>query len=333
MKKLLFILGILISVTFSAQVLEEDNYDNYTSENIGDYTDGTTPGQGDMYLDGGSLSDYQIVETDEEHGKALQITGSGTTSSTGRTVYKSDLKDKWEQREPENNILAVSIDIYTSDYSSDRFIGSAIIDQNGHEIVGIYYDNSTRQPFIVSWVYAPTWEHFTNLNLFPDLKPTYFPENTWITLAYTYDHETGETNYYLNGDCFYTVPNPELPYYEGVPGLIPSRHEIRNVALPFSTTGDELAAIVDNYKIEAIKKDLGTEDLVSPNTSLTTIYPNPVKDVFRVKLSDKFGDSNVKVIITDFSGKIVKQFTANAESYDISDLTTGVYLVTFDNGS
>ncbi|MDR1876082.1 MAG: T9SS type A sorting domain-containing protein [Flavobacteriaceae bacterium] len=314
MRKNLFILGVLISVPFYAQVLESDDYESYTLGNVGT--------QGNHTLTSGTASNYQIIEKDTEHGKSLQVTGSGEAYNTRRTIYKSGLKEAWDAREQGNDILTVSIDFYTGSSSSQREAGSVILESGSNNVIaGILFNNSSGTLIVIT----PEDTHLSNSN-FPTV-----PKNTWITLAYTYNNNTGEIKYYLEGDRFYTFPTSQQ---QATNNLVPLRHEIRNTP-PYQSgyNSSELTAVVDNYKIEARAYNLGTEDLVSPNTSATTIYPNPVKDIFSVKLSDKFGDSNVKVTITDFSGKIVKQFTANAESYDISELTTGVYLVTFDNGT
>lgn len=59
------------------------------------------------------------------------------------------------------------------------------------------------------------------------------------------------------------------------------------------------------------------------------IYPNPVKDNLYIKSDLK---SNSKVSVIDMSGKLVKTFVGASESYDLSDLPKGTYMILIDNG-
>ncbi|WP_449399921.1 T9SS type A sorting domain-containing protein [Chryseobacterium wanjuense] len=58
------------------------------------------------------------------------------------------------------------------------------------------------------------------------------------------------------------------------------------------------------------------------------IYPNPVKDNFYIKSDIK---SNAKISVVDMSGKIVKTFTGKSQSYNLSDLPKGNYMILIDN--
>ncbi|MDR1876760.1 MAG: T9SS type A sorting domain-containing protein [Flavobacteriaceae bacterium] len=144
--------------------------------------------------------------------------------------------------------------------------------------------------------------------------------NTWYHVRAIFDVAGNRIDYYLNGASlgsrrFVTPTDKKLSFVK---------------FLHNNYYGG--SAYIDNIVISS--ELLGTEDPALPyTTSRTLIYPNPVKDVFRVSLSDKFKNPDVTAIITDLSGRIVKQFTADVKSYNISDLAPGVYLVTFDNGS
>src|SRR5690606_20588673 len=73
---------------------------------------------------------------------------------------------------------------------------------------------------------------------------------------------------------------------------------------------------------------LGVGDV---NNASFALYPNPVKDAFTVKLSSEFDAAKVSVTITDLSGKTVKTFGAS-DSYNVSELPKGVYVVTITDG-
>ncbi len=73
---------------------------------------------------------------------------------------------------------------------------------------------------------------------------------------------------------------------------------------------------------------LGVGDV---NNASFALYPNPVKDAFTVKLSSEFDAAKVAVTVTDLSGKTVKTFGAS-DSYNVTDLSKGVYVVTITDG-
>ena len=80
-RNLLLSLALLSAVSFSAQVMEFDNYNSYTNGNVGTNTTGASMGQGSMYLSGGAAADYQIVTGDAAHGKSRGTHRSGRQSS------------------------------------------------------------------------------------------------------------------------------------------------------------------------------------------------------------------------------------------------------------
>ncbi|QIG89307.1 T9SS type A sorting domain-containing protein [Chryseobacterium sp. POL2] len=75
-------------------------------------------------------------------------------------------------------------------------------------------------------------------------------------------------------------------------------------------------------------------DLGGPNlsvnqdeTSAITIFPNPTKDYFSLKGITDFS----KISIFSTEGKLVKSFNSKQDSYDISDLSIGIYLISIKN--
>lgn len=67
------------------------------------------------------------------------------------------------------------------------------------------------------------------------------------------------------------------------------------------------------------------------NASKVSLYPNPVKESFELKLSQAYNTAKTEVTITDLTGKKVKTFAAGA-SYNVADLAKGVYVVTITDG-
>ncbi len=89
---------------------------------------------------------------------------------------------------------------------------------------------------------------------------------------------------------------------------------------------DAYMFMVDNFKVTT--GSMGVSDLNKNNSS---IYPNPVVDTFNVNLSSKFNANNVTVTVTDMTGKTVKTFEG-ISTYNVSELASGVYVVTITDG-
>ncbi|WEK68980.1 MAG: T9SS type A sorting domain-containing protein [Candidatus Chryseobacterium colombiense] len=101
-----------------------------------------------------------------------------------------------------------------------------------------------------------------------------------------------------------------------------------------------------NFQLRFVYNDAGDysygaviDDVAITNASLATsdvfvkdelqIYPNPVKDNLYIKNDLKL---NSKVSVVDMSGKIVKIFAGKSESYNLSDLPKGTYMILIDDG-
>ena len=92
------------------------------------------------------------------------------------------------------------------------------------------------------------------------------------------------------------------------------------------TSVDAYGFKVDDFKI--LGAPLSVSDLDAKSSGLT---PNPVKNYFQLNLTSKFNVDNLTVTVIDLAGRTVKTFAA-ADSYNVSDLAKGVYLVTITDG-
>lgn len=91
-------------------------------------------------------------------------------------------------------------------------------------------------------------------------------------------------------------------------------------------SNDAYMFMVDSFKFTT--GTLGVSDL---DANQTSIYPNPVSNSFNVNLSSKFSSNDVKVTVTDLTGKTIKTFGAE-KNYNVSDLAAGVYVVKITDG-
>lgn len=81
---------------------------------------------------------------------------------------------------------------------------------------------------------------------------------------------------------------------------------------------------------QAIDFNITVENLSTSNfefSKLVSIYPNPVNSEFTINISNSISDTINNVIVVDVNGRVVKTFNSNLPSYNISDLTSGVYFV------
>ncbi|MEP5254517.1 MAG: choice-of-anchor J domain-containing protein [Winogradskyella arenosi] len=82
---------------------------------------------------------------------------------------------------------------------------------------------------------------------------------------------------------------------------------------------------VDDISIDGV---LSVEDF---NKVATAIYPNPVSTDFKIDFVSLNDYSSVGVSVIDISGRVLKEFSVQ-DSYDISDLSSGTYIVRISDG-
>ncbi|MGV0923243.1 choice-of-anchor J domain-containing protein [Empedobacter tilapiae] len=87
---------------------------------------------------------------------------------------------------------------------------------------------------------------------------------------------------------------------------------------------------IDNVSVEGKLKTLATSDI---NTKqVTNVYPNPVEDSFKIDLGTTLNKANVTIELYDMVGKKVQSFDY-ADSYNISSLPKGVYVLKINDGA
>ncbi len=126
----------------------------------------------------------------------------------------------------------------------------------------------------------------------------------WNTFMYTVDAYDNATNIDLT------------PY-------INANFQLRFV---YNDAGDySFGAAIDDVAITSAA--LATSEISAKDEP--QIYPNPVRDNLYIKTDLK---STSKVSVVDMSGKTVKTFTGKSESYNLSDLPKGTYMILIDDG-
>ena len=96
----------------------------------------------------------------------------------------------------------------------------------------------------------------------------------------------------------------------------------QNIQIRFHYLANDADAVTIDDVI--ITRNLATEDFDIKNKII--VYPNPVRDVFKIQSGDDFIAADDEIFITDVRGLTVKKFQ-KSEVYDLSDLEKGLYFL------
>ncbi|MBK1896857.1 T9SS type A sorting domain-containing protein [Chryseobacterium paridis] len=325
MKKVL-LFGVLVTsfISISAQVLESDNYNAYTLGNVATATDGTTVGQGGMYLSSGTAANYQIVTGDATHGKYLQVTGgSDGTGASQRSVFKSGLDAAWATRTAGNNIIKGSFEVYTGTSTNQHASGMVVYgDTDG--IVGIRYNSQTKLINGMAYLDVPGQSGFYNIT---GISTTTYPANTWVSLGFSYNKTTGAITYQVGSAAPITLA---VNGATTVGGFDPFELDVlssptRTSATSPANTGPTTFGI-DNYSVWASNNStLGTSDIKNTKSAIIAIGPNPTADYLNILTDLKI--NNLEVF--DISGRKLP-VTLQGNKVDVKNLNPGSYILTFE---
>ena len=343
----------------NSQTLQSENFNTLSVGNIGTAINGATPGQAGWLTfssnDGptGSVTtstnagntNYTVVQNGISASKGLNIEG-GNGNYGSRFMWKDGLGASWGSRTSGNNIIEVEYSFFTGPTTTSRT-------QFGMRIYGT--DNSvtpTATRVLNGLVYTTNTRVLTGLcylnnagvpglfNITLQTGGLILNENTWYTIGCSYNTTTGETLWKTSP----TGGNIGLVNTTWIPNLVPAEVDFVSSVIPPNATStppvpaNTLASniIFDNYisRASATNTLLENNNFVS-NTTDFSVYPNPANDVVNISNSTSAIISNVEM--TDLNGRVVKNVTLNATEgqINISDLSTGVYMmnVTSDQGS
>lgn len=138
-------------------------------------------------------------------------------------------------------------------------------------------------------------------------------DNTTDNIILTLDDLNNTT--YEQREAVYT-PSSTGTFYFGI-------HD-KSSFLGSATTAN--VVIVDAVSISST---LSIDDF---SAILTSVYPNPAVDKFKIDLSALSDLSKISISVSDINGRLVKQFRVE-DSYDVSDLSAGTYILKITDGS
>lgn len=325
MKKIYLLSAIALSTSFlSAQVLESDNYDSYTLGNVGTNFAFGAPGQGDMYLSGGSAPDYQIVNVDAAHGKSIQVIGGATaTTASNRQAVKLGFGAAWGARTAGNDIVRATFDFYTGTSTGTNLPGMNITNATAG-LVGLKYNTATKLFQGMANLTVSGTPGFYNITGISNVQ---YPANTWVKVGFTYDKVNGVITYTIGGVTSTLAVNGATvtKNLDGTQFNLLHNYNTGNTA---GTT-----SAFDNYVVDAVNAaTLGVVTVGQiEKTANVTIYPNPTADYINIKSTSKV----ISINVVDLSGKSVVSKKSADNQIDVRNLTKGTYIVTVetDNGT
>lgn len=340
MKKVLSSL-LLASATVMAfaqtQTLIDENFETLTIGNVGTNVSGTAAGQGNMFLSGGVVTDYQIATIDVANGKSLRVTsGNGAPPVSGsNTNTRWVWKDITTTAAAANNIVVTKAKIYTGAANGAGTIKAIIYGTlsgtNTGVIGGIKYNYATK---------TIQGEAYITLNSVPQsaglLTITFgtetYPANTWVDVEHRYNKTTGQHQYKYGNSVWYSYNTGQVnsggTIYTGttVPNLFPLEADIVSETAAGNTVANTTG--IDNWKVEysnASFLSVGEVKNVTEGKLSTTIYPNPTTDILNIKSESKINN----VTVVDMSGRNMEVKLENNQ-VNVQALPVGSYLINIE---
>lgn len=277
MKKKLFLLLTLpiFGIAFS-QVILNDNFNSYTTGNLGT--------QGGWARDGGSSAQVKIAEINAAtYGKSLHFP---RTTTTNMWILK-DVTNGWATRTSGNNILELKYNFYSGSGLGATSLQLYADGSDYFNLATIQYSHDTKELFYYN-------ENSTAGNTLMTLT-----DNTWYNISLSYNYANGQTSVSVNG----TVYGP----YTST-----ANKDISEIDI--FTGGDTLISAVDDITMNAMSSaTLGTKETAVKSD--LKVYPNPVYDIVNVTSDKKISfvtinDLSGKTILKTKDSKLnIKSFT------------------------
>src|SRR5690606_36100556 len=344
MKNILLITIALFTVSVNAQVLYNDNFDNYTLGNLGTDPTGVTPGQGGWLTKIGTKSNNKnnlvTITNESNKGKVLTFYSSDTPSPyEGFIIKKNNLNTFIDQRTLGNNVIKFEIEYFTGNqmtsgsssnhqriilnFGNNLSVGdyNPLIDYGFHSVsgqIGVYYHNGITKTFV----------RLDNGTL--SAPPATLPFNTWVTFIVYLDYNNKKV--YFETPYFNTVPVGDFLSKSTSTNLIddfkPSALTIDFVSSD-QNSSTPLTNKYDNIKITALKSVppyvLSAANFLADKFNL---YPNPATTM--VNITNNENRLVNKIEVYDTTGKLINMQNYNNEAeiqLNVENLASGTYML------
>lgn len=189
MKKITFLIfiALLLFNNVNAQILLNDNFDNYTLGNLSNDLTGQTSGQGGWYVTSQTNNIKTEIINETGRGKVIGFGWSNSQSNTNSIIILlKNLSSLWNQRLSYNNIFKMEYDLYINNISlqsSDFLFAVGTFDMSNQYL-------------------SQTYSKIINKNLVLGgsglLNGFNTPYNyTWIKVEVFHDYNTLKTYYHI----------------------------------------------------------------------------------------------------------------------------------------
>lgn len=337
--KLLFSFLFATSLTAFSQTFTSENFDGLTIGNVSEDLTGATAGQGGLYIYGtngdapstttnSAATNFQVVASGYNGTQGVQFT---TPNGNGGINYLFDvIATDWTSRTVGNDIVEVEFDFYTGSTTSlAPFRASVFADSAGstYEAVAVEFDPSTMVLSGVANLSVNGVVGLYALSLGANNSDLVLPANTWLTIGMSYNSVTGELRWKSNYN------NVNVSFGDAanvITGMVPGEFDFYSFGVDLNTVA--ASYVIDNYSVRATATDqlLGLDDVAELELSSVFVYPNPAKE--SITLSTDVSVRSVEIY--NNLGQVVLQKNSNfsnTNTFDISNLTSGVYIMTINS--
>lgn len=341
-KKIFFAISLLVYSCFlNAQVLYNDDFDNYNTGYLGTDYKGQIPGQGGWYAyswyDTQSHTPFTIT-TETGKGKVLNIT-SPLANQDAFWIFKKNLNNLIANRTLGNDVIKFEIDYFTGVQQNLNTAGNNsgiyilynndALDNTREELVhfGLYKHNGD---FGVS-VYE---EPGMNIIFWGQKQNVYLPFNTWVRINVYLDYPNRKA--YLDmpylgatfvGDFLKNCTSTNLLKDFPPSTIVLQIAMVQNIGKLYYTVNK-----YDNIKITALNVvPPEVSNALSANEHLSqqfNLYPNPANKVVNITNNENMLVN--QITIYDINGKQISTQTFNNEGgiqLNIEGLPNGTYLL------
>lgn len=345
MKKILLTGAALMALSFSvkAQTLYSEDFNSLTVGNVSEDLTATEAGQGGIYTYvavNGSATDFQIVANGLNNTNGFQLNGSdqvsGTTTATNnqRFAITTGVDEGWGAREEGNELLTVEYQFKSATVTgSTNFHRTVVYSTDGFVLGGFQYGAQTGELEGLVYYSANGQAGTYRITLADSEEGLIVPENTWLKLGIAIDPTEGIV-YWGSPDIL--VEDAEtgemVPFTGGfqsavMAGLEPAEFDF--VAIPGTANTAASTAIYDDVTVTAVADfESWLSAPVNVAAEKLAVYPNPANDVINIASATTLVSN---VVLTDLNGRTVKSLDLGGVTtgqVNISDLTTGVYMLT-----
>lgn len=304
-----------------AQILEVENFENFTLGPVCSTTNGTTIGQGGFYALNGTPNNYQITNEAAPHGKILQITGQTDGSTQDFSLFKNNLPTLWASRSAQNSIIEIEFDIFTGPPTTSKNVQILFLyDQTQTKVLtGFGFLPDTKELLgVLNYNYNGV---VNNYAFKLSQGGLFLPANSWVRVGMSYNKTTGLALW-------------KAPGMPSANGTIGAAVNLDPFVLKFIVETDpnntsSFTTKWDNFTIKATNTNTLSLNSIANLEQNIEIYPNPTSGF--VTLKTDFNHDITKIVITDSSGRINTVYNNYEGQIDFSNYNAGIYFMTIES--